>query len=142
MRPKNKEIENFNLKSEELVGIYRPIHVMLDPLVQLHEVFFRDDMVSVEVQNVIEEILEFVLLEVRQQILAIDQGLLLGDVVTVAPVYEGAPDMFRPSAWFLLNSVVLRALLLIPRKFCVSIFLSRSNIFHRERFVKSLSPRF
>ena len=98
---------NSDLKSEELVGIDRPVHVVFDPLVQLHEVFFRDDVVSVEVQDVVEEILEFVLLEVRQQVLAIDQGLFLGDVVTVAAVYEGAPDMFRPSAWFLLTSVIL-----------------------------------
>ena len=76
---------------------------MLDPLVQLHEVFFRDDMVSVQVQDVIEEILEFILLEVRQQILAIDQGLFLCDVITVAAMYERGPDVFRPSAWLLLN---------------------------------------
>ena len=80
---------------------------MLDPLVKLHEVLFGYDMVGVEVQDVVEEILEFVLLEVRQQILAIDQRLLLGDVVTVAAVYEGAPDVFRPSAGFLLTSVFL-----------------------------------
>ena len=76
------------LKCEVLNCVDRPVHVVLDPLVQLHEVFFRDDMVSVEVQNVIEEILEFVLLEVRQQILAIDQGLFLCDVITVAAVYN------------------------------------------------------
>ena len=102
----------------------------------------RDDVVSVQIQDVVEEIFEFILLEVRQQILPIDQGLFLGDVVTVAAVYEGAPDMFRPGAWLLLTSLLLGSFSLIPRKFCVSIFLSRSNIFHRERFIKSLSPRF
>ena len=100
-------LENSHLQSEELFRIDRPVHVVLDPLVKLHEVFFRYDVVGVEVQDVVEEILEFVLLEVRQQILAIDQGLLLSDVVTVAAVYEGAPDMFRPSAWFFLTSNVL-----------------------------------
>ena len=95
------------LKSQILCSVDRPVHVVLDPLVQLHEVLFRYDMVGVEVQDVVEEILEFVLLEVRQQILPIDQGLLLSDVVTVAAVYEGAPDMFRPSAGFLLTSVFL-----------------------------------
>ena len=80
---------------------------MLDPLVKLHEVLFGYDMVGVEVQDVVEEILEFVLLEVRQQILAIDQRLLLSDVVTVAAVYEGAPDVFRPGAWLLLDCIVL-----------------------------------
>ena len=122
---------NSDLKSEELVGIDRPVHVVFNPLVQLHEVFFRDDVVSVEVQDVIEEILEFILLEVRQQILAIDEGLFLCDVITVAAVYEGAPDVFRPGARFLVN--LLRSLPRITRKFFFSIFLS--NIFHRERFV-------
>ena len=42
-----------------------------------------------------------------QDYLPIDEGLLLSHIVAVAPVDEGAPDVFRPGARFLLNSAVL-----------------------------------
>ena len=57
------------LECQELNCIDRPVHVVLDSLVELDEVLFRDDVVSVQIQDVIEEIFELILLEARQQIL-------------------------------------------------------------------------
>ena len=57
------------LKCEVLNCVDRPVHIVLDPLVQLDEVLAGDHVVGVEIQNVIEKVFELVLLEVGQQIL-------------------------------------------------------------------------
>ena len=60
---------SFYLKSKKLNCINGPVHVVLDPLVELDEVLLGDDVVGVEIQDVVEEIFELILLEARQQIL-------------------------------------------------------------------------
>ena len=57
------------LESKVLCCVDGPVHVVLDPLVQLDEVLAGDYVVGVEIQNVIEKVFELVLLEVGQQIL-------------------------------------------------------------------------
>ena len=54
------------LKSQKLDCVDGPVHVVLDPLVQLDEVFLGYDVVGVEIQDVVEEVFELVLLEARQ----------------------------------------------------------------------------
>ena len=54
------------LKSQKLDCVDGPVHVVLDPLVQLGEVFLGYDVVGVEIQDVVEEVFELVLLEARQ----------------------------------------------------------------------------
>ena len=54
------------LESKVLCCVDGPVHVVLDPLVQLGEVFLGYDVVGVEIQDVVEEVFELVLLEARQ----------------------------------------------------------------------------
>ena len=54
------------LKSQKLDCVDGPVHVVLDPLVQLGEVFLGYDVVGVEIKDVVEEVFELVLLEARQ----------------------------------------------------------------------------
>ena len=54
------------LKSQKLDCVDGPVHVVLDPLVQLGEVLLGYDVVGVEIQDVVEEVFELVLLEARQ----------------------------------------------------------------------------
>ena len=54
------------LKSQKLDCVDGPVHVVLDPLVQLGEVFLGYDVVGVEIQDVVEKVFELVLLEARQ----------------------------------------------------------------------------
>ena len=54
------------LKSQKLDCVDGPVHVVLDPLVQLDEVLLGYDVVGVEIQDVVEEVFELVLLEARQ----------------------------------------------------------------------------
>ena len=55
-------------------------------------------MVSVEVQDMIEEVFELVLLEVSKEFLAHNNVGLLRHIITVAAMDEGAPHMLTPRA--------------------------------------------
>ena len=61
---------------------------MLDSLVELDEVLFRDDVVSVQIQDVIEEIFELILLEICQQILKVENFILYFPSIK----YSGLPS--------------------------------------------------
>ena len=54
------------LKSQKLDCVDGPVHVVLDPLVQLDEVFLGYDVVGVEIKDLVEKVFELVLLEARQ----------------------------------------------------------------------------
>ena len=97
VRKETVEEESMNLfQSQKLDGVHGPVHVVPDPLVELDKVFHGDDMVGVEVEDVVEEILELVLLEICEQILADDRSLLLSNVVRISAVDEGAPHVLAP----------------------------------------------
>ena len=76
------------LKCQILNSIDRPVHVVLDSLVELDEVLFRDDVVSVQIQDVIEEIFELILLEICQQILKVENFILYFPSIK----YSGLPS--------------------------------------------------
>ena len=62
----NKLFSISYLKSQKLDCVDGPVHVVLDPLVQLDEVLLGYDVVGIEIQDVVEEVFELVLLEARQ----------------------------------------------------------------------------
>ena len=66
---------------------------MPHPGVEPCEVLLRDDVVVVQVEDVVEEVSELSLLEVRESLSAWQELL----VVVLRPLYEGGPGVFHPA---------------------------------------------
>ena len=79
-------------ESEILGSVDPPLHVVPHPGVETGEVLLGDDVVIVQIQDMVEEVTELLLLEVR------DERPTLGCLFTVifSSLNEGAPGMLYP----------------------------------------------